>query len=193
MSNQKNTDIISIVQNQYRREYTISVAAPIEDVCKTFEALSKTGAYVQYSTFYLHYWKFDVRCYGKIVELDGPPTSNNSVKSVTKITIEQQLDRNGTTLNLSTQVPKKEIINWIVRIFIFFVGALYFNSSSGLALLGIPILCTVFSFVIYQSTRASFDRMINSLVRYLQEDQVWNGLGSQKPTVKNLWIGREQN
>jgi hypothetical protein len=192
MNNQKNMDIISIVQNRYRREYTISVAAPIEDVCKTFEALSKTGAYVQYSTFYLHYWKFDVRCDGKIVELDGPPTSSNSVKSVTKITLEKQLNGYGTTLNLSTQVPKKEIINWIIRIFIFFVGALYFTSSSGLALLGIPILCTVFSFVIYQSTLASFDRMINFLVRYLQEDRVWNGLGSQKPTVKNLWIGREQ-
>jgi hypothetical protein len=192
MNNKKNTDIISIVQNHYRRELTISVAAPIEDVCKTFEALSKTGMYVQYSKFYLCYWKFDVRCYGKIVELDGPPTSRNSVKSVTKITLEQQLDRNGTTLNLSTQVPKKEIINWIIRIFIFFVGALYFTSSSRLALLGIPILYTVFSFVMYQSTRASFDRMINFLVRYLQEDQVWNGLGSQKPTIENLWIGREQ-
>jgi hypothetical protein len=192
MNNNKNKDILSIVQNHYRREYTISVAASIEDVCKTFEALSKTGVYVQSSTFYLYYWKFDVRCDGKIVELDGPPTSRNSVKSVTKITLEQQLDRNGTTLNLSTQVPKKEITNWIIRIFIFFVGALYFTSFSGLALLGIPILCTVFSFAMYQSTRAIFDSMIDSLVRYLQEDQVWNGLGSHKPSIKNLWNWREQ-
>jgi hypothetical protein len=36
MNNQTNTNIISIVQNHYRREFTISVFAPIEDVHKTF-------------------------------------------------------------------------------------------------------------------------------------------------------------
>ncbi len=63
MSNKKNTDLLSIVQNHYRRELTISVSAPIEDVRKTFEALAKTGLYVQYS-------KFDLRCNGRIIEVD---------------------------------------------------------------------------------------------------------------------------
>jgi hypothetical protein len=94
MNNKKNTDILSIVQNHYRRESTISVSAPIKDVRKTFEALSKTGIYLQFC-------EFKVRCYGKIVEIDGPFGYSRSVRLMTKATLEQRLDGNGTTINLS--------------------------------------------------------------------------------------------
>jgi hypothetical protein len=94
MNNKKNMDILSIVQNHYQRESTISVSASIEDVRKTFEVLSETGMYVQY-------WKFDLRCNGKIIEVDWSRWGRQSIRLLTKITLEQQLDSNGTNLNLT--------------------------------------------------------------------------------------------
>jgi hypothetical protein len=164
MNKKKNTDIISILQNRYRRELTISVSAPIEDVCKTFEALSKTGAYIQYSTFYLHYWKF-----------------------VTKATLEQRLDGNGTTINLSVQVSKEACVSLITQILSSFVAFIYMHIYMSVSLWGIAILYTVFGFLLYLSIPGSFDRSIELLVDRLQEEQVWNGLGSRKPTMKDLF------
>ena len=185
MNNKKNTDILSIVQNHYRRELTISVSAPIEDVCKTFEALSKTGIYLQFC-------EFKVRYYGKIVEIDGPFGNSRSVRLTTKATLEQRLDGNGTTINLSIQIPKKAFTDLISQILTFFVGLIYFHIYTGSNLWNIPILYVVLSFGFYLSIRVSFDRSIELLVDYIQEDQVWNGLGSRKPTIKNLWNWREK-
>ena len=69
-------DIISIIQNHYRVESTISISAPIEDVRKTFVALSKAGMYAQCC-------RFEVQCYGKIVEFDGPSSFKGSVRLLT--------------------------------------------------------------------------------------------------------------
>ena len=76
MNNQKNMDIILIVQNHYRRESTISTFALIEEVHKTFVALSKAGMYAQGC-------RFEVQFYGKIVAFDGPPSFKGSVRLVT--------------------------------------------------------------------------------------------------------------
>jgi hypothetical protein len=118
MNKKKNTDILSIVQDCYRRESTISVSASIEDVCKTFEALSETGMYVQY-------WKFDLRCNGRIIEMDWSRWGSQSIGLLTKITLEQQLDRNGTILNLTTQIPKAQLVRKIIEIFIFNIALVY--------------------------------------------------------------------
>jgi hypothetical protein len=185
MNNQKNMDIISIVQNRYRREYTISVAAPIDDVCQTFEALSKTGMYVQSC-------EFRVRCYGKNVEIDGPFGNSRSVRFITKATLEQRLDRNGTTINLSIQISKKACVSLITQIFSSFVAFIYMHIYMGVALWGVAILYIAFSFLSYQLTRINFDTSVQLLVDRLQEDRVWNGLGSQKPSIKNLWGWREK-
>jgi hypothetical protein len=185
MNNKKNTDIISIVQNHYRREFTISVSAPIEDVCETFEALSKTGIYLQFC-------EFRVRCYGKIVEIDGPFGNSRSVRFITKATIEQRLDRNGTTINLSIQVSKKVCVSLITQIFSSFVAFIYMHIYMSVALWAIAILYIAFGFLFYQLTRINFDTSVELLVKYLQEEQVWNGLGSRKPSIKNLWNWREK-
>lgn len=180
MNNKKKTDILSIVQNHYRREVTIAVSAPIEDVCKTFEALSRTGIYLQFC-------EFKVRYYGKIVEIDGPFGHSRSVRLMTKATLEQRLDGNDTTIHLSIQIPKKAFIDLISQIFTFFVGLIYFYIYTGSNLWNIPILYIVFGFGLYLSMRVSFDRSIELLVTHLQEEQVWNGLGSRKPTMKDLF------
>jgi hypothetical protein len=186
MNNKKNTDIISIVQDRYRRELTISVAAPIEDVRKTFEALSETGMYAPFC-------KFEVRCYDEIVEIDGPSGRSRSVRLMTKATLEQRLDGNGTTINLSIQISKKVLIDLIVRIFTSLVVCLiYAHIYMNVSLWSISILYIAFGFALYQGMRISFDRSVELLVDRLQEDRVWNGLGSQKPTVKNLWGWREK-
>jgi hypothetical protein len=186
MNNNKNTDILSIVQNHYRRESTISVSAPIKDVRKTFEALSKTGMYAPFC-------KFEVRCYDKIVEIDGPSGRSRSVRLMTKATLEQRLDGNGTTINLSIQIPKEVFIDLIVRIFTsLLVCLIYAHIYMNINLWSIFILYIVFGFALYQGMRISFDRSVELLVDRLQEDQVWNGLGSQKPSIKNLWGWREK-
>ena len=180
MNNKKNTDILSIVQNHYQRESTISIFAPIEDVRKTFEALSKTGMYIQF-------WKFDVRCYGKTVEIDGPPSTNRSLRLVTKATLEQRLDGDGTILNLSTQISKKEVIISMIRAFIFFMGLLSFLIYFELEPWVMSISYLVFCLAVHQGIWASFDGSTNLLVRHLQRGQVWNGLGYEKPTINDLW------
>jgi hypothetical protein len=186
MNNNKNTDILSIVQNHYRREFTISVSAPIEDVCKTFEALSKTG-------IYLHFREFKVRYYGKIVEIDGPFGDSRSLKFVTKATLEQRLDGNGTTINLSIQVSKRVCTNLITQISFFFLTIIYMLIYSGTTLWGLAILYTVSGLLLfYKFTGIHFDIAVESLVDHLQKDRVWNGLGSQKPSIKNLWGWREK-
>ena len=180
MNNKKNTGILSIVQNHYRRELTISVSAPIEDVCKTFEALSKTGIYLQFC-------EFKVRYYGKIVEIDGPFGHSRSVRLMTKATLEQRLARNGTTINLSIQVSREAYVSLIKQIFSSFVAFIYMHIYMSVSLWGIAILYTVFGFLLYLSIPGSFDRSIELLVTHLQEEQVWNGLGSRKPTMKDLF------
>jgi hypothetical protein len=186
MNNKKNTDIISIVQNRYRRELAISVAAPIEDVRKTFEALSETGMYAPFC-------KFEVRCYDKIVEIDGPSGRSRSVRLMTKATLEQRLDGNGTTINLSIQIPKEVLIDLIVRISTSLVVCLiYAHIYMNVNLWSISILYIAFGFALYQGMRISFDTSVELLVDRLQEDRVWNGLGSQKPSIKNLWGWREK-
>ena len=181
MNNKKNTDILSIVQNHYRRELTISVSAPIEDVRKTFEALSKTGMYARFC-------KFEVRCYDKIVEIDGPSGRSRSVRLMTKATLEQRLDGNGTTINLSIQIPKEVLINLIVQIFTSLVGGLiYAHIYMNINLWNIFILYILFGFALYPGMRISFDRSVELLVDRLQENQVWDGLGSRKPTIKDLF------
>jgi hypothetical protein len=118
MNKKKNTDILSIVQDRYRRESTISVSASIEDVRKTFEVLSETGMYVQY-------WKFDLRCNGRIIEMDWSRWGSQSIGLLTKITLEQQLDRNGTILNLNTQIPKGQLVRKIIEIFLSNIALVY--------------------------------------------------------------------
>jgi hypothetical protein len=186
MNNKKNMDIISIVQNHYRRESTISVSAPIEDVRKTFEALSEIEMYAPFC-------KFEVRCYDKIIEIDGPSGRSRSVRLMTKATLEQRLDGNGTTINLSIQIPKEVLIDLIVKIFTSFVlGLIYFYIYRRSDLWNIPVLYILYGFALYPGMRISFDRSVELLVDRLQEDRVWNGLGSQKPSIKNLWNWREK-
>ncbi len=183
MNNKKNTGILSIFQNRYRRESTISVSAPIEDVRKTFEALAKTGLDVQY-------WKFDLRCNGRIIEVDWSRGGRPPIELLTKITLEQQLYGNGTTLNLTTQIAKGQIIRKAISIFLCDLIFVYvFNC---LKLDYLSILCAMAGFTIYDFMSMYFDISTDLLVKHFQKDRVWNGLGSQKPPINNPWIWREK-
>ena len=129
-----------------------------------------------------------MRYYGKIVEIDGPFGHSRSVRLMTKATLEQRLDRNGTTINLSIQISKKVLLNLIVQIFTSLVGCLiYAHIYMNVNLWSIFILYILFGFALYLGMRISFDRSVELLVDRLQQEQVWNGLGSRKPTMKDLF------
>jgi hypothetical protein len=183
MNNKKNTDILSIFKNQYWRESTISVSAPIEDVRKTFEALSETGLYVQY-------WKFDLRCNGRIIEVDWSRGGRQAMELLTKITLEQQFDRNGTTLNLITHIAKGQILRKIILMFLSDIVFVYVLNCFKLDFLS--ILYAMVGFTIIDFISIYFDVSTDLLVKHFQKDQAWNGLGSQKPPINNPWIWREK-
>lgn len=183
MNNKKNTGILSIFQNRYRRESTISVPAPLEDVRKTFEAISKTGLYVQYL-------KFNLRCNGRIIEVDWSRWGRQSIELLTKITLEQRLDGNGTTLNLTTQIAKGQIVRKIISVFLCDMIFVYVLNCLKLDYLS--ILYTMVGFTIIDFISIYFDISTDLLVKHFQKDRVWNGLGSHKPPIHNPWIWREK-
>ena len=177
--------IISIIQNHYRTELTILVSAPIEDVRKTFMALSRTGLYIQTQD-----WKSSVRCNSKIIEVDwARQIGRGSIRLLTEITLEQQLDRNGTTINLTTQIPKQQLVGTIIELFVAEIVLVFILNDK---LDYRYILCAVIFYTTIQVIFMYFDTSPDLLVEHFQKDQVWNGLGSQKPPINNPWIRRKK-
>ena len=179
-------DIISIIQNHYRVESTISISATIEDVRKTFVALSRTGLYIQTQC-----WKSSVRCNSKIIEVDwARQLGEGSIRLLTEITIEQQLDRNSTTLNLTTRISREELVDTIIQVFvaeITLVCIININTNLDYRYTS----CIVIFYITIQAISMYFAMSPDLLVKHFQKYQVWNGLGSKKPPINNPWFWRE--
>ncbi len=113
-----------------------------------------------------------------------------SIRLLTKITLEQQLDGNGTNLNLTTQIAKGQIVRKIIAIFLSDIVFVYVLNSFKLD--SLSIVYAMVGFTIIDFASIYFNVSTDLLAKHFRKDRVWNGLGSQKPPIHNPWIWREK-
>ena len=133
-----------------------------------------------------------MRCNSKIIEVDwARQIGRGSTRLLTEITLEQQLDQNGTNLNLTTKISREELVDTIIQVFVAEITLvciinintnLYYRDTSYI----------VIFYTTIQAISMYFVTSPDLLVKHFQKDQVWNGLGSQKPPINNPWIWREK-
>ncbi len=176
-------NIISTIQQHYCKKSTLSISAPIADVRKTFAAIAETGLYVELTTFKVQYCDSIVQLYG--------PFGLKVLPVVTTISIEPDLERNCTILNVTTQFTRSKIVAHIIFNFLLFLVFVYIwlqfypIKLDTLAILALVVVDGIFT---YYYIWMNFEFSRKMLIKHLRIVQVWDGLGSDKPSITNLWI-----